>query len=385
MAQANLRVNEALFQFTNDIYRSLVDLAVSGGGGAAAGGGFAPYDPMQLRPTVLQAQLNIITARNQYHSAWRQLAAALGLPDMCPTQLEGRVDAPVPCFDYKALVARLNKHTDVLTAEVSIQKAKYSLQAAKLVPLPDLDMRVLVQKDFTSFPNQIAHSFVMSGSIPLWDQNRGGIRQAEWLLAQAAVGPDQSRNALIGILAEAYGRYLTARKAVEIVQQQLRDQVRFYKGHRLRWNAVPAEVSFVDLYVAQQALAGFIASYIIALGQQWQAVVDIGNLLQSEDLFCAAAPEPMPPIPDLNHLQPPPPPIALPPGPGALFPHNAPPALNPAAGGPPPGPPGPAMGGEPPTPPPGPLPPPGPVQNLPPPGAALQGQQDRPNNEGGGR
>src|SRR5262249_3734100 len=153
-------------------------------------------------------------------------------------------------------------------------------------------------------------SFMMSVPIPLWDQNRGGIRQAQWQLAQAAVVPEQARNALIGTLAEAYGRYLTARRTVEIVQKQLRDQVRVYKGmhdrHFRGGELVAGAVGFTDLFVAQQTLAGYITGYVTALGLQWQAVVDVANLLQTEDLCGDMPQEPMPPIPDLNHLQPPP-------------------------------------------------------------------------------
>ncbi len=358
VARESLRVSEALFQFVNEIYEMQVERAM--------GPDVAVYEPMQLRPTVLQAQLAVITARNQYLAAWHQLAAVLGLPDLPLTLLEGQVDAPIPAFTYKDVAARLDKHTDVLSARVAIMKAKYNLMQQKLVPLPDVDMRVLVQKDFTAPPNQIAHSFVMSMPIPLWDQNRGGIRQAEWLLAQAAAGPDQARNALIGVLAEAYGRYQTAQRTVAIVQEQLRDQVRVYRGLRQRYETGAAgTVGFTDLFVAQQSLAGFIASYITALGSQWQAVVDVANLLQTEDLFGLQPPEPMPPTPDLNHLQPPPAPVADPPGPLAsllkLF--QAPPAqesgVRSQESGPVPGSPQP-------------LPPPAPLQ-LPPPGPALRG------------
>jgi cobalt-zinc-cadmium efflux system outer membrane protein len=315
VAQETVRVNEAMFQFLQEIYQFQASHAA---GGIPPTG---PYDPFQLRPTVLQAQLNIIAARNAYHAAWRQLVAAIGLPDMCPTQLEGSITGAMPCLDYHEILQRLDKHTDVLSAEVGIHKAKYNLLAAKLVPLPDVDVRVLVQKDYTTYPNQISHSFVLNMPIPLWDQNRGGIRQAQWQLAQAAVGPAQARNTLVGTLAEAYGRYLTARKQVEITMAQIRDQVRYYRGLQGRWKVEQA--ALIDLFVAQQTLAGYITGYVTALGLQWQAIVDVSNLLQAEDLYAVGPPMPMPPIPDLNCLQPPPSPLPDPPGPLALFPKSA--------------------------------------------------------------
>jgi cobalt-zinc-cadmium efflux system outer membrane protein len=299
VALENIRVNEALYRFTHEVYRIQVELV----GGAEA----AAYEPMQLRPLVLQAQLNLTQAQNQYKAAWRQLAASLGLADMPPTELEGRVDQPVPVFDYQAVLARLATHTDVLTAQVSIEKAKYNLKAQKLVPLPDVELRVLVQKDFTTPPNQIANSTTVQAVIPLWDKNRGGIRQAEWLLAQASVGPDQARNALITTLADAFDRYRTASRTVAITGSQVRDQVRVFRGVYERRQQVPGQVGFGDVVSAEQTLSGYVSAYVTALGLQWQAVVDVANLLQAEDLFQGANQlHEVVPLPDLKNLLPPP-------------------------------------------------------------------------------
>jgi cobalt-zinc-cadmium efflux system outer membrane protein len=301
VALENIRVSEALYRFTEQVYRVQVDL-VEGAEGAA-------YEPMQLRPLVLQAQLNLIQAQNQYAASWRQLATSLGLPDMPPTELEGRVDQPLPVFDYKDVRTRLGNHTDVLTAQVSIEKAKYNLKLQKLQPLPDIDVRLLVQKDFSTPPNQISHSAVFSAQVPLWDQNKGGIRQYEWLLAQASLVPDQARNTLINTLADAFNRYQTARTTVDIAALQIRDQVRVYRGIYERRQQVPGQVGFGDLVTAEQTLSNYIVAYVTALGLQWQAVVDVANLLQTEDLFQASnVLQEVPPLPDVRNLLPPPPP-----------------------------------------------------------------------------
>jgi len=63
-------------------------------------------------------------------------------------------------------------------------------------------------------------------------------------------------------------------------------------------------VSFGDVVTAQQTLAGFIATYITALGAQWTAVVDVANLLQTDDLFGLGQIEQFAPIPDLRRLLP---------------------------------------------------------------------------------
>ncbi len=297
VARENVRVNDALFRFSEEIYRYQVEQIRRGGFAAT-------YEPLQLRPLMLAARLAVLQARNQYQASWRQLAASLGLPCMPPSELAGRVDMPVPLYDYNEVLHYITKnHTDVITAENNVRKAKYNLELARLVPLPDVYTRVLVQKDYSTPPNQIAASVQVGVPVPIWDQNKGGIRQAESLLAQAIVGPDQARNALTITLADAFNRYETGRMTVEVASQQMADQLRAYRALRARRNSDPTGVGFGDLVTAQQTLAGYIAGYITALGAQWQAVVDVANVLQTDDLFAFAHSQEMLRIPDLGDLE----------------------------------------------------------------------------------
>jgi cobalt-zinc-cadmium efflux system outer membrane protein len=295
VAYQGIRYSEALFTFANYLYNyQIVQLSVA----KKASG----YEPMQLRPLVLQARYDIIQARNKYTAAWRQLAASLGLPDMPPSELAGSVHMPMPEFDYNAVLARLEYHTDVRSALVSVQKAKYNVRYQKLVPLPDVGARILTQKDYTTPPNQVVHSAVMYMTLPIWNQNRGGIRQAEWQLAQAAADPVRARNDLVAILADAYNRYITSRQQVDIVQEQIRDLLRSYKNAWARNQVEPLVVSFSDLWPVQITLESYVLMYIGALGAMWQAAVDVANLLQTEDFFQAGQRQVVPAYPVLEDL-----------------------------------------------------------------------------------
>jgi cobalt-zinc-cadmium efflux system outer membrane protein len=298
VALEGVKVNEALYQFTNEIYRVQVDLV--------EGGAAAPYEPLQLRALAIQARFNLVQAQNQYLASWKQLAATLGLRDMPPTELIGRVDMPVPVFEYRDVLARvLAGHTDVLAAINSIQRARFVLEFAKVTPVPDVTLNVLVQKDYTAPPNLLVHSLQFGFPVPIWDQNQGNIKRAEGDLAQALAGPEQARNTLTNSLADAYSRYQTSRENVAISLQQVRDQIRAYRLLYERRQTDPLSVGFGDVVTAQQTLASYIAAYVTALGLQWTAVADIANLLQADDLFQAGPREEMEPIPDLRQLTPP--------------------------------------------------------------------------------
>jgi cobalt-zinc-cadmium efflux system outer membrane protein len=298
VAQESVKLNLALFRFTEAIYRAQVDYLEKGFA--------ATYECRQLRTLVLAARLNLIQAQNQYLASWKQLTATLGLRDMGPAELEGRIDLPVPVFDYQRVLDQaLQNHTDVRAAINSIQKARFNLELAKVIPLPDVGVNVLIQKDYTTPPNQVVHSLQVSLPTPLWDQNKGGILQAEGQLEQALAGPEQARNSLTNTLADAFNRYETNRQTVEISLQQVRDQLRAYRGLYDRREHDPTNVGFGDLVTAQQTLAGYIAGYITALGLQWQAVVDVANVLQTDDLFQVGPTQEMVPVPDLDAVTPP--------------------------------------------------------------------------------
>ncbi|HLN32878.1 MAG TPA: TolC family protein [Gemmataceae bacterium] len=298
VALQGVKTNEALYRFTNEIYRVQVD--------KVEGQISAPYEPMQLRPLAIQARFNLVQAQNQYLASWRQLAATLGLRDMPPTEVAGCVDMPVPVFKYNEVLARvLADHTDVLTAINSIHKARFNLEFAKVTPVPDVTLNVLVQKDYTAPPNLLVHSLQFGFPVPIFDHNQGNIKQAEGQLAQAAAGPDLARNSLTSSLADAYNRYETARYNVELALQQCRDQVRAYSLLYSRYHQDPTAVAFGDVVTAQQTLAGYVAAYVTALGLQWTAVNDVANLLQTDDLFQVGPKQEMAPVPDLRQLGPP--------------------------------------------------------------------------------
>ncbi len=298
VALQGVKTNEALYRFTNEIYRVQVD--------KVEGQISAPYEPMQLRPLAIQARFNLVQAQNQYLASWKQLAATLGLRDMPPTEVAGSVDMPVPVFKYNEVLARvLADHTDVLTAINSIHKARFNLEFAKVTPVPDVTLNVLVQKDYTAPPNLFVHSLQFGFPVPIFDHNQGNIKQAEGLLAQVAAGPDQARNSLTSSLADAYNRYETARYNVELALQQCRDQVRAYSLLYSRYDQEPTAVAFGNVVTAQQTLAGYVAAYVTALGLQWTAVNDVANLLQTDDLFQVGPKQEMAPVPDLRQLGPP--------------------------------------------------------------------------------
>jgi cobalt-zinc-cadmium efflux system outer membrane protein len=297
VALETIKINKALVRFSDAIYytqKELMEKAPLA----------APYEPMQVRPLAYQARFNLEQARNQYQASWKQLAATLGLPGLPPTELAGRLDVPIPSFEYDKVLAQvLERHTDILMARNDYQKARYNLRLAQITPYPDIEVRLVVQKDFTAPPFQVVHSVQVGGPLPIWDQNRGNIMQAEGQLKQASEEEHVARSQLTSSLADAFNRYKSNRRQVEITLLQVKDQIRVYEGIYQRRHVV-GDVTFSDVVTAQQTFAGYISNYVTALGLQWTAVVDVANLLQTDDLFQVGDMKAVLPVPDLNQVAP---------------------------------------------------------------------------------
>jgi outer membrane protein, heavy metal efflux system len=297
VARENVRAAKALARFTDEVYRVQVEQVRSGQLAA-------PYEPLQLRVLAVQARGALVQAQNRHAAAWKQLTAALGILGMPPRELAGRVDAPLPLFHYdQVLTTILARHTDVATARNSVLRARYNLRLAQITPVPDVDVRVAVQKDYTGSPVLTQVGVQVGVPVPVWDRNQGNIIQAQANLLRAVEQEHRVRTDLTSRLAEAFERYENARTLLDYYRLNiLPDQVRAYRGVYERHNLEPDRVSFGDVITAQQTLATTITSYLVTLGSAWTAVVDVANLLQTPDLFQLGQEQCVAPVPELAPL-----------------------------------------------------------------------------------
>ena len=222
VAHENARVSRALAEFAENIYRAQISLSRN----FSAPTNRSSCDHWSTRPASASCR----------HAVWScptggRLAAALGLPNMPPTELGGRIDRNIPNFQYDRVLGHiLTWHTDVLTAENSIRQGQYNLALEKVNPIPDVDVRLLLQRDYTAVPfNQISPSLVASFQLPVWNQNKGKIWQMRATLAQDVANLELTRNNLVSTLADAMYRYETSRVQVRVALQQTEDQVRVYR------------------------------------------------------------------------------------------------------------------------------------------------------------
>ena len=130
---------------------------------------------------------------------------------MPPTELAGKIgEVKMPNYHHDdVLPFVLKNHTDAKTAEENIQKARYNLRLAEVNPIPDLNTQFGGWYDNTqgNGPYRMAGMFNIGITIPVWNQNRGAIRQQQGVLLAMNEEPHRVRAALTASLADAFRRY----------------------------------------------------------------------------------------------------------------------------------------------------------------------------------
>jgi len=291
VSQEANRINGALVRFTNQVYAIMIDRLKNG---TQAG-----YELAQLRTLVKQAQTILVNSQNRYVSSWKQLAVATGVPELPPAPLEGRVDMPVPNLDYDVLLERvLSVHPDLQASRNLEAQARLNLKLQRAIPIPDPTVAGVFQNDST-VPGYSRTSYNLNVSVPVpfFDRNQGNIRTALGKLDMSSRQYAVATNVLTGQLADAFERYQNGRFQSEYYRTQiLPDLARAYRGVFDRHIANSDKVAFGDIIVAQQNLAGGVSAYISSLVLQWNAAVDIANLMQLRDFRVLFSD--LPPVPD---------------------------------------------------------------------------------------
>lgn len=279
VARENVRANRSLVELTDEVYRIQLD--------RMRAEEVAPYEVAQLRSLAVQARTALVQAQNRALSSWRQLAAAVGVPEMPPAPLADSPETPLPNIDFDTASAyMLANNTAILAARNMQGQARLNLRRAEVTPIPDIQFYGTVQRDFTTAPLQRTTWNMQLGlPVPIFDRNQGNILAAQGNLVRTSFEETRVRNDLMTQLAQSFELYSNNRTLVQYYRNEiLPAQAQAYRSIYTRYNLEPDMVGFGDLVVAQQTLLNSITSYVGALGAQWTAVTNIATLLQVEDL-----------------------------------------------------------------------------------------------------
>ena len=277
VAQQNAAINKGLADMIDEVYNLQLK--------RVAAGIDAGYEPLQLYAQAVQARNAHAQGQETAKAAWKQLAAAVGQPDLAPMDLAGQAAAPAPAIDEDAAKARiLEQHTDILTARNTIAQNRTNLVLQRRLPIPDIGTNQYHQYDNAAQTYQFGLQIGIQ--LPLYDRNQGNIHSAQSKIASSTLNLEATRNDLFARFAEAYGRYrANAVAATNYREKVLPSLTQAYQAIIRRYQVEPEKVGFGDIVVAQQNLAAALQTYSQVLDAQWKAVVDVANVSQVDELY----------------------------------------------------------------------------------------------------
>ncbi|WP_063533116.1 TolC family protein [Burkholderia sp. MSMB1589WGS] len=219
-----------------------------------------------------QAQAALAAAESARQDARAQLAAAIGVPvaalDSIQLDLDGFAAAPPAPPAADARRDAIFHRADLLASLAEYAAAESALQLEVAKQYPDLHLG----PGYTYDTGTHKIAFGLAGiTLPIFDQNQGGIAQAEAKRKEAAARAAALQDSILGDLDRALMRYRASLDAVRLsarslaaARRQLDSQAAgFAEGNADRWTFTQAnadyqanEIAHLDAVVAARQAGG---------------------------------------------------------------------------------------------------------------------------------
>ncbi len=236
-------------------------------------------DLLRLEALREEARANQVKTQAQLSGTWRQLAAEVGMPS-CP--IEGPLTETrdeEPSWEANAVTNRvLCVNSSIRQAAVEAERARIAVERARAGVVPN----VTVGGGYTLDNIEHTAGGIISAemALPAWDRQRGTIHEAEARHAAAEAAVRLVCLRLQRDTAEAYARYLAAKKQVDLLSREVLP--RYQETLELLRKAYLAggEASFNDLLLTEQSLNATRLSIAEARRSLWLAIADLQGLMQ---------------------------------------------------------------------------------------------------------
>jgi cobalt-zinc-cadmium efflux system outer membrane protein len=240
-------------------------------------------DVLEIEIEEQNAELALMSARNEQRQVWIQLSSAAGDADLPMRPLEGNLDE-LPVINAEKMLAKLLAESpEVKFANAEIARAEFELQRAKKEAIPDLSVRAGIHYNRELLeaggrPIGKQGSLEIGLRLPLFNRNQGNVDAAQADLERVQRETDRLALSLRSRLAVAIRQYQDARDIVVKYRDQMLPRARraydlYLAGFRQMAAAYPQAL------IAQRTLLQLQGDYDDALASFWQSVAEVEGLL----------------------------------------------------------------------------------------------------------
>src|SRR5262245_7449537 len=249
-----------------------------------------------------RAQLGLIMAENRQDEVWQQLGVGLGDPFLKPTCIAGDLEKGLPALDQEtALATLLGGSPELKRAQAGVQRALAAISRARAERVPDLFLRAgfgysteLLETRDQRLPLRRTGPegfFEIGVRLPIFNRNQGNISAVYAELEIAEREACRVELALRARMAAVFRNYLNALRVVTQYERQVLPRAR--RGYQLYlagFKQMPA--AYPQMLIAQRTLFQAQDTYIYALVEAWQSVIQIQCFLLTGGLDAPAGARP---------------------------------------------------------------------------------------------
>ncbi|HEV3456806.1 MAG TPA: TolC family protein [Thermoanaerobaculia bacterium] len=240
-------------------------------------------DVTQSRVDALQFRSEFLAALSDAQVAAVGLEQLLGrnhaASPLAPLVPVGSLEGPARALDEEALVQRaLASRPDVIAARRAFDSARASLELAKAMRVPDVDLGFTYQanqrshNDVAPAPSFSSIGLSLSLPVPLWNRHRGELEAARQAALQAEAGLRAVEVRARVDVRQAMARYRLANERVtQFVGGALADAAAVYKAKLFSYEH--GATTLLDVLNAQKTEHDVRLAYLDALAERAKALV----------------------------------------------------------------------------------------------------------------
>ena len=175
----------------------------------------ARFDLVRAEAEVAVAHNQVRTTELRLNQAKTRLRIAVGPALNDQYEISGELDAPLQTQDMQGLRnALLNQSPELRAAQAAITAAERNADAERHSLLPKVGVRVMRETEPELRTNQIG----LVVGIPLFDQRRGQVAEANANASRTRFEAEQRRFALEQTFAAAWQQYLSTQAQVQVLE-----------------------------------------------------------------------------------------------------------------------------------------------------------------------
>jgi cobalt-zinc-cadmium efflux system outer membrane protein len=246
-------------------------------------------DVLQAQVEDDEAQLALVSARQEQQRAWSVLAATVGQPRLPLTLLQGNLEN-VPTLDpQQTLDTILRDSPAVKIAQLGVARAQAELARSRHEPVPDLTLRAGYQQDRELLEptgsNRVGGIGLAEASIniPLFNGNQGNIAAASSDVARAQQEVGRVALVLRQQAAPLLQSYTTFRAIADRYRAQtLPSAQKAYDLYLAKYQQGSA--AYPQVLIAQRTFFRLQAAYVTALENIWISASALQGFLLTDGL-----------------------------------------------------------------------------------------------------